>query len=124
MFYTGFVLESSNEVGDQWAKIQQAVGASSSVFDLIKRVPAIHDPIPMDGTNNGADDAVETKSESIGISTQRPVIAMKDVTLEYDAMDRPALSGVNTNIYSGDRVALVGRSGSGKSSMLRTMLRF
>jgi ABC-type multidrug transport system fused ATPase/permease subunit len=37
MFYTNFVLESSNEVGDQWAKIQQAVGASSSVFDLIKR---------------------------------------------------------------------------------------
>ena len=38
------MLESSYEVGDQWAKIQQAIGASSSVFDLIKRIPAVRDP--------------------------------------------------------------------------------
>mmetsp|Transcript_1538 Transcript_1538/g.3404 ORF Transcript_1538/g.3404 Transcript_1538/m.3404 type:complete len:797 (+) Transcript_1538:273-2663(+) len=124
MFYTGFVLESSNEVGDQWAKIQQAVGASSSVFELIKRIPAIHDPQPSDTTSANASTTVETKSDAIGLTAQKPVIAIKNVTLKYDAMDRPALSGINTNIYSGDRVALVGRSGSGKSSMLRTMLRF
>ena len=35
MFYVNFVLESSNEVGDQWAKIQSAIGASSNVFELI-----------------------------------------------------------------------------------------
>jgi ABC-type multidrug transport system fused ATPase/permease subunit len=28
------------------------------------------------------------------------------------------------NIYKGDKIALVGRSGSGKSSILRTILRF
>ena len=117
MFYTGFVLESSNEVGDQWAKIQQAIGASSSVFELIKRVPAIRDPTAIDASN-------AVKTEKTNSVSQKPVIAMKNVTLEYDAMDRPALSGIDTNIYSGDRVALVGRSGSGKSSMLRTMLRF
>eukprot|EP00536_Pseudo-nitzschia_multiseries_P004178 jgi/Psemu1/253381/estExt_Genewise1Plus.C_680043 len=117
MFYTGFVLESSNEVGDQWAKIQQAVGASSSVFELIKRVPAVQDPLP-------GDEATIEETETIGLAGQDPVIAMNNVTLVYDAMERPALSGINTKIYSGDRVALVGRSGSGKSSMLRTMLRF
>jgi len=126
MFYTGFVLESSNEVGDQWAKIQQAVGASSSVFELITRVPAIKDPSPGDANGAGAltTSAAEATPQTIGLTTEKPVIAMNNVTLEYDAMDRPALSGVDTNIYSGDRVALVGRSGSGKSSMLRTMLRF
>lgn len=122
MFYTGFVLESSNEVGDQWAKIQQAIGASSSVFELIKRVPAIRDPsssspISDIGTPVG-------NFETMEVAAPKPVIAMKNVTLEYDAMERPALSGINANIYSGDRVALVGRSGSGKSSMLRTILRF
>ena len=39
-------------------------------------------------------------------------------------MDVPALDQVNLNIYNGDRVAIVGRSGSGKSSLLRTLLRF
>ena len=121
MFYTGFVLESSNEVGDQWAKIQQAVGASSSVFDLIKRIPAIHDPTPATAATLSS---LETDFETIEVATPKPVIAMKNVTIEYDAMERPALSEIDTNIYSGDRVALVGKSGSGKSSMLRTMLRF
>jgi len=120
MFYTGFVLESSNEVGDQWAKIQQAVGASSSVFDLIKRVPDIHDPSPSKRNTK----ELENDFETIEVATPKPVIVMKNVTVEYDAMERPALSGIDIKINSGDRVALVGRSGSGKSSMLRTMLRF
>lgn len=151
MFYTGFVLESSNEVGDQWAKIQQAVGASSSVFDLIKRIPAIHDPpttsiksapdsvtaiarspsgnvVALNGVaeKNGERITVDNDDASveIGAVPVNPIIAFKNVTLEYAAMERPALSGVSTKIYPGDRVALVGRSGSGKSSMLRTMLRF
>jgi ABC-type multidrug transport system fused ATPase/permease subunit len=46
------------------------------------------------------------------------------VTLQYDAMDHPALRDINVNFYPGDRVAIVGRSGSGKSSLLRTLLRF
>jgi ABC-type multidrug transport system fused ATPase/permease subunit len=131
MFYTGFVLESSNEVGDQWAKIQQAVGASSSVFDLIKRIPAVRDPTPANSSTTKNDETKETESittvngASAEMSTSKsPIIAMKNVTVQYEAMETPALSAITTNIYSGDRVALVGRSGSGKSSMLRTMLRF
>ena len=120
MFYTGFVLESSNEVGDQWAKIQQAIGASSSVFELIKRAPSVRDPLP----NEIADKVARSAAIEVKPATEKPVIAIEDVTLEYDAMERPALSQITTKIYSGDRVALVGRSGSGKSSMLRTMLRF
>jgi ABC-type multidrug transport system fused ATPase/permease subunit len=119
MFYTGFVLESSNEVGDQWAKIQQAVGASSSVFDLIKRIPAIRDPPTPSCVVKKDDNEVNGDFSAVA-----PVIAIKNVTVEYETMEKPALAGINTNIYPGDRVALVGRSGSGKSSMLRTMLRF
>ena len=138
MFYTGFVLESSNEVGDQWAKIQQAIGASSSVFDLIKRNPVVRDPLITSKIKNPSSPNIVTEKmnenridennnghqQLASLETQKPVIAMRNVTIEYDAMERPALSGISTNIYSGDRVALVGRSGSGKSSMLRTMLRF
>ena len=111
MFYTNFVLESSNEVGDQWAKIQGAIGASTSVFDLIRRIPLVRDPIE--------------KSESEHVLTAKtPIISMQNMTVTYGAMDMPALNRVNLDIYPGDRVAIVGRSGSGKSTMLRTILRF
>eukprot|EP00526_Cylindrotheca_closterium_P008030 CAMPEP_0113624124 /NCGR_PEP_ID=MMETSP0017_2-20120614/12431_1 /TAXON_ID=2856 /ORGANISM="Cylindrotheca closterium" /LENGTH=655 /DNA_ID=CAMNT_0000534135 /DNA_START=305 /DNA_END=2272 /DNA_ORIENTATION=+ /assembly_acc=CAM_ASM_000147 len=117
MFYTNFVLESSNEVGDQWAKIQQAVGASSSVFDLIKRVPAIRDPKAKEDNSTGSN----LDNDLINSS---PILSLSDVRVEYEAMERPALDEINVDIFSGDRVALVGRSGSGKSSMLRCLMRF
>jgi ABC-type multidrug transport system fused ATPase/permease subunit len=124
MFYTNFVLESSNEVGDQWAKIQQAVGASSSVFDLIKRAPAIRDP--RDGqTSPEVHNIMSSESSANGdCDTGSLIYSLNDVQVEYEALERPALANINIDIYPGDRVALVGRSGSGKSSMLRTMMRF
>lgn len=114
MFYTNFVLESSNEVGDQWAKIQGAVGASSSVFNLIRRIPAVRDP------------PLKKKEATVvnGDVSHKPIIRMTNMTLTYGAMDVPALDGVDMTIFENDRVAIVGRSGSGKSSMLRAILRF
>ena len=121
MFYTNFVLESSNEVGDQWAKIQGAIGASTSVFDLIKRVPAVRDP----PRNQQHQQTTPTQVAVInGGTAAPPIIHMSNMTLEYDTMGRPALEQIDLNVYEGDRVAIVGRSGSGKSSMLRVMMRF
>ena len=128
LFYTSFVLDSSNEVGDQWAKIQSAVGASTSVFDLIKRIPSIRDP-PKPNTTPAETSKKILASHPIskvnGDDTATfPIISMSNMTITYGAMERPALSNINLNIYPGDRVAVVGRSGSGKSSMLRSILRF
>jgi ABC-type multidrug transport system fused ATPase/permease subunit len=124
MFYTNFVLESSNEVGDQWAKIQQAVGASSSVFDLIKRVPAIRDPSKGETVTKVVEPVKHNEAVNGESNSNAPIISLKNVMVKYEAMERPALSDISADIYPGDRVALVGRSGSGKSSMLRSMMRF
>ena len=127
MFYTNFVLESSNEVGDQWAKIQQAVGASSSVFDLVKRVPAIRDP-PTTVVDKKNLKVIKKQQPSVVNGDTNPnalpIVSIENLSIKYDAMERPALSNLNVKIYQGDRVALVGRSGSGKLSMLRSILRF
>lgn len=134
IFYTNFVLESSNEVGDQWAKIQGAVGASSKVFDLIRRVPAVRDPVSK-AKEYAAHEAVTRLSPAPEHEwdvcptpddgpVPTPVIQLSNLTVTYESMDAPAIDGVNYQIYPCDRVAIVGRSGSGKSSMLRTILRF
>mmetsp|Transcript_26001 Transcript_26001/g.38676 ORF Transcript_26001/g.38676 Transcript_26001/m.38676 type:complete len:953 (-) Transcript_26001:53-2911(-) len=133
LFYVKFVLESSNEVGNEWAKIQSAIGASSKIFELIGRVPRINDQdvvvvdkeeddLTMNATSTATSTMKEVKEEEK--EKQQPIINMSNMTVTYGAMEAPALKNINLQIHEHDRVAIVGRSGSGKSSMLRTILRF
>ena len=119
-----FVLESSNEVGDQWAKIQAAIGASTNVFDLIRRVPAVRDPKEVTITLLELKAAQDLINQVNSNQVQGPVIEMSNMTVTYGSMEKPALKRVELDVNENDKVAIVGRSGSGKSSMLRTILRF
>ncbi len=51
-------------------------------------------------------------------------IEVKDVTFTYQGKEKPALSHVSFNIPQGKTVALVGRSGSGKSTIANLFTRF
>ncbi|MFJ6937936.1 ABC transporter ATP-binding protein [Streptomyces sp. NPDC101132] len=51
-----------------------------------------------------------------------PALVFADVRFSYD--DRPALSGVSFEVARGSRTALVGTSGSGKSTILSLICRF
>ena len=124
LFYVNFVLESSNEVGDQWAKIQAAVGASTNVFDLIRRVPIVNDPTGVRDTLMELNAAQKLINDVRDEKEKETVIQMSNMSVTYGAMEKPALTNINLDICENDKVAIVGRSGSGKSSMLRTILRF
>ena len=49
-----------------------------------------------------------------------PIIELRDVSL---AFDRPILTGVSFAVYEGETVAVVGESGTGKSTIIKLILR-
>ncbi|MEV0348009.1 thiol reductant ABC exporter subunit CydD [Nonomuraea sp. NPDC050680] len=53
-----------------------------------------------------------------------PEIRLEDVTVRYPGRDDPALEHVSLTIEPGERVALVGASGGGKSTLLHLILGF
>src|SRR5215831_11958923 len=54
----------------------------------------------------------------------RQAITLTAVCLAYPGRDRPALDRVSVTIEPGERIAVTGASGAGKSSLLALLLRF
>ena len=46
-----------------------------------------------------------------------PVISFKDFSFQYRAQKKPTLTGINLDIYPGERILIAGPSGSGKSTL-------
>jgi ATP-binding cassette subfamily C protein CydD len=51
-------------------------------------------------------------------------LSFKDVHLAYDGGRRPALNGISFTINAGEKIALVGESGAGKTTVLDLLLGF
>ncbi|KAL3913747.1 MAG: hypothetical protein SGILL_006368, partial [Bacillariaceae sp.] len=66
----------------------------------------------------------DNKTESIGGDwPQKGSIALNNLKMKYRADTPLVLKGLNVSIGGGERVGVVGRTGSGKSSLLLTLLR-
>lgn len=71
---------------------------------------------------------VLSESPTIRSGTVAAVPAMdirfRDVSFRYPGADRTALSAINFHLSPGQRLGIVGRTGSGKSTILKLLLRF
>ncbi|WP_120511123.1 lipid A ABC transporter ATP-binding protein/permease MsbA [Photobacterium salinisoli] len=69
---------------------------------------------------------LETEKDHGTYETQRVKgdVAFKDVTFTYPTKDTPALRNVSFDLPAGKTLALVGRSGSGKSTIANLLTRF
>jgi len=87
-------------------KIQVGVTAAASIFEVIDEKPEVDDG-----------DTLLDKTEGR--------IAFENVEFKYrDDDDTPVLHDIDFSIKPGERVALVGSSGSGKSTITSLILRF
>lgn len=102
----GFTVRSITELEGQMSSVERANFYS---YDLPQEAPKKLDP--KDGGGVPAD------------WPARGDIDIKDVQLRYREGLELVLKGVNVNIEGGQKVGVVGRTGSGKSSMMIALLR-
>ncbi|MDR2215856.1 MAG: lipid A export permease/ATP-binding protein MsbA [Nevskiaceae bacterium] len=86
-------------------QVQQAVAAASSIFDVLDR-PS------------------EPQGGDHPLARARGDLAFRDVSFTYTGTDEPVLREMNFSVTAGQTLAIVGRSGSGKSTMVSLVPRF
>lgn len=108
IFYTAFIGGSVGGLGDIYAQLQKTIGASDRILEILG------DPSEIDLTRDSASSAV-----SFG--------QIKVQDLEFSYPSRPSvqiIKGINFTIEPGQKVAIVGTSGTGKSTLAQLFMRF
>ncbi|WP_166369101.1 lipid A ABC transporter ATP-binding protein/permease MsbA [Psychromonas sp. SA13A] len=86
-------------------EIQKGISASTSLFNMLDMTQA---------KDEGTYDAERVKGD----------ISIDNIVFTYPTAEKPALNQVSFEVKSGQSVALVGRSGSGKSTIANLLTRF
>lgn len=87
--------------------LQLGVGAAERVLDMMAMRPVIAD-----------------KADALERRFVKPAISFKNTLFQYEGQEIPALNAINFTAAAGKVTALVGASGSGKSTILNLLLRF
>lgn len=108
IFYTAFIGGSVGGLGDIYAQLQKTIGASDRILEILE------DPSEMDVT----------------LTENKPPMAFGKIEIQnvhFSYPSRPSveiLKGISITIEPGQKVAIVGTSGTGKSTLAQLMMRF
>ncbi len=109
LLYSVFAAGALGALSEVWGELSQAAGAAERLTELLAEKPVIAapaDPKPLPSTANGA-------------------VEFRGVSFAYPARpDRSALHGLTLSVSPGEKLAIVGASGAGKSTVFSLILRF
>ncbi|RKY28429.1 MAG: hypothetical protein DRP61_01855 [Candidatus Omnitrophota bacterium] len=86
---------------------QQALAASQRIYEILEKKPSVED-----------------RPQAIPITALRDKIEFKEVWFKYHPEEDFVLKDINLVIKAGETVALVGPTGSGKTTIFNLLLRF
>jgi ABC-type multidrug transport system fused ATPase/permease subunit len=85
---------------------QRATASGMRLFEILDRAPRL-----------------ESAAGAPPLPAGRGRVELRDVTFQYESAQRPALCGVDLVVEAGTTVALVGATGSGKTSLVQLLPR-
>jgi len=109
VLYAVFAASGLGQLSEVWGELSQASGAAERLFEILNVKPEITAPPKPVALPEPARGAIEFDNVSFAYAT-RP--------------EAPALDKVTLNVRPGEKVAIVGTSGAGKSTIFNLILRF
>lgn len=116
--YTSQFFEPVRQMAVIFAEIQGAQASAERVFSLLREEPAIKDS---EEVLRKYGDIFNQKKELWPIIKGK--VEFKNVSFHYNP-DEPVLTDFNLSVYPGQTIALVGETGSGKSTIVNLFCRF
>lgn len=109
VFYAGIVASGAGTVSEVWGEIQRAAGATERLMELLDTRPLLRAEPPPAALPQPVRGAIRFEGVGFAYPT-RP--------------EQPALADLSFEVRPGERVALVGPSGAGKTTIFALLLRF
>ncbi|WAA13231.1 ABC transporter ATP-binding protein [Fervidibacillus halotolerans] len=106
VFYLGMFWEPISRLGQIYNQLLMAMASSERIFEFLDEKPIVSD-----------------RENAIELDEVKGHIQFENVYFSYD-QKRSALNGINLEIRPGQRVALVGHTGSGKTTIANLVARF
>lgn len=105
VLYTTFIGGSIAGLGDIYSQLQKAIGSSERVLEIMDEAP--------EAEYGATSEKFEGKIEFVGVGFRYPTRPEVEV-----------LKNVSFQVQPGEKVALAGHSGAGKSTIIQLLLRF
>ena len=95
-----------NEISGVVAELQNALACAERLFELVEQPPQSPD-----------------KADAVTLTDAKGNVAMQNVAFSY-VKDRELIKNLNLNVKAGSRIAIVGPTGCGKTTLINLLMRF